>query len=123
MTPYIILGGISIICFAVVGLMEIWDAGERAKRQATLNHLDRLRREKEAMQRTKLMRVVQVQPGEGLETAIRRAWIIALEHGPTVAIHLGIPVVVSAEGTPYEHEQKWRATAKLYQRREVCNGK
>ena len=70
---------------------------------------------------SKLMRVVQCEPGAGLDTAIRRAWMVAQEHGPTIAVHLNIPVVVSADSTQYEAEQRWRATARLYERRDVCN--
>jgi hypothetical protein len=75
------------------------------------------------MPMNQLMRIIQTKPGDGLAVGIRRAFIVSIEHGPTCLIHLGIPVVVTADGTPYEHEARWRETAKLYQRREVCNGK
>jgi hypothetical protein len=71
----------------------------------------------------KLMRVIQTMPGDSLATGVRRAWIVSVEHGPTCLIHHGVPLTVSQEKTPYEHEARWRETAKMYERREVCQGK
>jgi hypothetical protein len=68
------------------------------------------------------MRFLRTKPGEGLVTCILRGMQLAREHGPTCCVHLGVPVVVTAEGQPEQHERRWRETAKLYQRGEVCKG-
>ena len=47
--PYLTLGAVVLICSAVVAWLEIEAAGERMAHQAKCNHLDRLRREREAM--------------------------------------------------------------------------
>ena len=51
--PQIFVACVSLICFAAVGVMEIWEAGEKRKRQARLMHLDRLRREAEMEEKRK----------------------------------------------------------------------
>jgi hypothetical protein len=71
----------------------------------------------------KLMRCIQTMPGDSLQAGIRRAFVLSIEHGPVVMIHQGIPIVVSEYITPHEAEKRWTATGKMYQRREVCEGK
>ena len=56
--PQIFVACVSLICFAAVGVMEIWEAGEKRKRQARLMHLDRLRREAEMEEKRKQYRKV-----------------------------------------------------------------
>lgn len=92
---------------AIIGLCEMADS----------------KPQQETKPMSKSMRVIQTIPGDSLATGIRRAFIVSIEHGPTVLIHQGVPITVSEHSTPYEAEKRWTATAAMYERREVCNGK
>lgn len=123
------LTGISLLCFAVVGLMEILAAGERHKRQATLNHLDRLRRENEMNEPTDVpsnheprSRVVQTYPGDSLGSGICRARILALEYKVVCLIHDYIAVMVFPGDEHEDIEAEWKETRRAL-RSLKCEGK
>lgn len=103
--------------FAGVAIVSLCNAADENKRRAVLDHLDRLRREKE-----KRMRIIQTNEGDTLRDGIRRAFVLSHEHGPTCLIHDGTPIIVCWESTPQGCEAEWSATRKVQLSRRECNG-